>query len=157
MKNKKTEAEMLCEYANKECDALAKMQKPLSLPEANELIAKFGYDATTRQLAKMNNWRGIEKKNRSVFLTCAKWFEMDEKKGYGKAKVEPYRKPTASPELAEFKKRFPIGTEIESPTGRRYIVGETFLEPLDGDGVMPISYAIGRQFTVSQHNKEISA
>lgn len=145
------DAKLLMTFVKTNCDILVKMGKQLTEYEAMELISKYGLEATKTQLTKMNNWRDI-KKNRSVYHTCVKWFEMDAKKGFPSGGVQPIRKPElteAQKAKREFVIKYPIGATIESITGRRFQVNSLdFLEEIPTGHLLPIGNVATKDFTI---------
>jgi len=140
------EIQELLIYVEEECDALKKLPKQLTEKEATLLVERYGYEAVRRQLGKMNNWMGI-KNNRSVYQTCEKWFEIDIRKGYIRP-AEPKQALRGGNVLKEnFLKKYPIGTIIESPSGKIYsVLNENFLEA-ENHSLLPLNQAIKIEFT----------
>ncbi len=79
-----TDVDRILNFVNQECDALAEMECVLTEKETTKLLTIYPCDSIISQLRKMNNYPKIRKNNRSVYLTCLKWFESDIAKGYYK-------------------------------------------------------------------------
>ena len=65
----------LNQYIKDNCPFLLKLTQMTEVQE-KEVCEKYGVLPCKMQLDKMNNWRNITK-NRSVYHTLNKWFEMD--------------------------------------------------------------------------------
>jgi len=59
---------------------LQKMEEPLTVEEGESLIEKYGRVNVEDVLLSMENWKGIEKKNKSTNLTAQTWLRKDAKK-----------------------------------------------------------------------------
>lgn len=145
------EAKEVLEFVENNCDLLKKMPKQLTEKEAESLVETYGKEATIKQLAKMDNRRETLK-NRSVYLTCRNWFEMDIKKGFFKP-INPARQPPAASGgnilKQNFLKRYPIGTHIESVTGRKFeVISNEFIEEMGSKAVMPINQIATKEFKI---------
>lgn len=151
------EAKEVLEFIEQECDSLRKLKKQLTEGEAEKLIASYGKEAVMKQLAKMDNWRDIGK-NKSVYLTCEKWFEIDIKKGFFKPTMQaaPQAKGGNVAKLA-FIKRYPVGSRIKSNSGRIYkVLSDCFIEEEGTRDVLPVNIAATREYTVLPQLEEIS-
>ena len=90
----------------------------------------------------MDNWRGIEMKNRAVYNTCMKWFSMDIDAGRYSPPPHPNRQiPNTIDYKRKFFKRFAIGSYVEI-NGNIYEVVENHLHNLTNDTYLPIAQAI---------------
>jgi len=110
------------------CPYVAKMEKQLTDDEARQLLDKFPLLDIKKQLIRMDNWRGIEKKNRSVYQTVLKWFEMDVKAG----RYEYIQNPNLAKSnsiikekeinftRSEFLKAHPVGSIVNVGLGYQY-------------------------------------
>ena len=63
----------LNEWLKTNAPNILKMQSQLSVYEYQKLVAKMHGTQLAEFLISMHNWKGIEKKNVSVFLTVLKW------------------------------------------------------------------------------------
>ena len=146
-----SEAREILEFVKSELTELRKLPRQLTEADASKLVEKYGLKPVKMQLAKMDNWRDI-KKNRSVMLTVEKWFEMDIRKGFFKP-INPARQPPAASGgnilKQNFLKRYPLGSEIESPTGRQYrVISNEFIEEIGGRSVLPINQVATKEFKI---------
>ena len=123
-------AKQLNTFIGEQCPNVAKMKRQLTEEEAKFLLEEFPLYDVRAQLRKMDNWRGIEKKNVSVYATCLKWFEMDIRKGYYskktpeiKAKIEKIE--TERTEKERLFEKYPEGMIIEVK-GEMYEVEDGF-------------------------------
>ena len=96
-----TDKDRILNFVNQECDALAEMECVLTEKETESLLNIYPCEDILRQLRKMNNYPKIRKNNRSVYLTCLKWFEMDIAKGYYEKKTRDLPYPSKGGELRE--------------------------------------------------------
>jgi hypothetical protein len=142
-----TEAQILLEFIKLSLPDLLKFKKPLTEEEARRLIGRFGLLHTQRQLSRLHNYNGSERKYKSVYETTLKWFDMDIKKGYY-SEPEPEIINVPSPEedlKLKFLKKYPIGTTYKSRTGATFtIINETFACNDEGSYV-PINLLINRR------------
>jgi hypothetical protein len=70
----------LLEFVNQNCPDVQLLPKPLTLEEADKLILHYPFAALCRQFQNMENYPKLNKTSKSAFLTCRKWFEMDEQR-----------------------------------------------------------------------------
>lgn len=152
-----SEAKEVLEFIEQECDSLRKLKKQLTESEAEKLIALYGKEAVVKQLAKMDNWRDIGK-NKSVYLTCEKWFDTDVRKGYIRPPEKKQSIRGGNVLKDRFLERYAIGSRIQSNTGRIFkVINESFIEQEGTRDVMPINQIATREFTVLPQLQEISA
>jgi len=108
------ESENLLKFIADICPFVSKMEKQLNADQANKLLSLYPLLDIKRQVLRMDNWRGIEKKNRSVYQTILKWFEMDIEAG--RYKYPEKLKSKVSAKEDDYKERFlkkhPIGSEF---------------------------------------------
>lgn len=100
----------LNQYIKDNCPFLLKLTQMTEVQE-KEVCEKYGVLPCKMQLDKMNNWRNITK-NRSVYHTLNKWFEMDIQRGIFKPGNRPNSEPKQNTEKEEFLKKHPIGSKI---------------------------------------------
>lgn len=133
--------EKLLDYIKENCDALLKMEKQLTAEQAHELIDRYTYKNVVKQLDKMNDWKGINKKNRSVYLTCIKWFEMDEKRGFIKPiKMIDEEAKEKEDFVRNFLDKYPIDSKFTSRAGIKYVVESSeFIRNLATNAATPIA------------------
>jgi len=74
-KNEKNISPLISDYKK-----LQKMEEPLTVEEGEALIEKYGRVNVEDVLLSMENWKGIEKKNKSTNLTAQTWLRKDAKK-----------------------------------------------------------------------------
>jgi hypothetical protein len=82
MADSKLLTQQVLEYVKENLRGVQEMREQLTEKEAEILINKYGYKPVIEQLCKMNNYLPLAKKNRSVYLTCLKWFQMDRNNFY---------------------------------------------------------------------------
>jgi hypothetical protein len=123
-------AKQLNTFIIEQCPNVAKMKRQLTEDEAGHLLEEYPLYDVRAQLRKMDNWRGIEKKNVSVYATCLKWFEMDIRKGYYTKKTPAImaKIDQANGEKEEKEKmmeKYPEGMQLEV-CGEMYEVEDGF-------------------------------
>lgn len=121
------------------------MKSQLDSSQAEKLIKDFGLEATKKQLEKMENWVGIEKKNKSVYLTCKKWFELDGIKPISpvvKSQQKCDEKVSEKVRLSDFLQKYPDGSKIKSTaTGKIGVVVNNGWVEFD-NGMLPPNQVI---------------
>lgn len=149
-----TDKDKILNFVNQECDALAGMECVLTEKETESLLNIYPCEDILRQLRKMNNYPKIRKNNRSVYLTCLKWFEMDIAKGYYEKKTRDLPCPSKGGELknkpvtcdevaaatAEFLERFPPGIGFRTKSGDAWrVVNKRVVERANDSKMMTIA------------------
>ncbi|HOV92981.1 MAG TPA: hypothetical protein PLC04_07900 [Candidatus Kapabacteria bacterium] len=135
-------------YIKDACKYIAKMEQQLTDDQAFKLVAKFPLIDLKRQLAKMDNWKGIEKKNRSVYQTVLRWFDLDIQRGLYIMKDNPNPMPSSTSVslvqnkaqakkyaeelwIKKFLKEHPIGSEFNTMVGYHYkVISDTQVQRL---------------------------
>jgi hypothetical protein len=135
---KSKELELL-RFIRDECPDVARMKRQLTADEAEQLLAEYPLADIKAQLQKMENWRDIHK-NKSVFLTIKKWFEMDIKKGFYKPQknTRPAEQPSA---IKEFFKRFEPGSRVQVNNTIYEVCESGFLRNTQTNAMLPIAQA----------------
>lgn len=142
MEATKQEAKQLCEFVKSECLLVAKMKQQLSELEAGRLIENFGMANVQTQLRKMDNWLPLPKRNRSVYQTVIKWFDMDGQRKGNKAKAEPMQaQPPRNIEKEKFLMKFPIGSTITINGEYWEVVDGNYISKISERKLMPINTA----------------
>jgi hypothetical protein len=134
----------LMQFIEYGCPSVKRLPQQLREHEIKHLLELYPIDDIKKQLAKMDNWRDLNKKCNSVYRTCLSWFEMDIKKGFYKAAAHPNRQKDTKDEndpKVEFFRRFEIGSRV-SINGNEYEVEPYFLRNLRTDAVLPIIQAM---------------
>jgi hypothetical protein len=135
----------LSEFIQFGCPSVLKMQRQLTTEQAKHLLELYPLDDVKKQLAKMDNWKELNKKCNSVYLTCLKWFEMDIQRGFYKAPAHANQtsKTEADPRK-DFFRRFEVGSRV-AVNGNTYEVEENCIRNIITDNVLPIMQAIKLQ------------
>ena len=149
--------EIIINYITEHCTQVAKLPKPLTVTEANKLLADADYSDILNILGEMENKRDLLKKYRSAYLTAKKFLEFSRNRKSVRENKYPQQIPgfkTRSPETSaplqariskeKFFEKHPIGSVYESKSGTRFIVDEDFLTSEDGQSVLPISNLLRR-------------
>ena len=69
--------EMLSRWMEKEAKNVLKMQEPFTEAQIESIYAKYPRDAIKNTILAMHNWRDLNKKNISAYLTFSRWIEKD--------------------------------------------------------------------------------
>ena len=65
----------LCEYIHRSFPTILKLKEQLTPDQADKLIDEFGKAAVAETLEQMENWIPLQKKSKSVYLTCKNWLK----------------------------------------------------------------------------------
>lgn len=124
------------------CSNIKRLPKQLDSKQVAALLRRYDRDQIIMQLEKMENYRPLSQKYTSVYLTCMKWFELDEKKGYVTAKPSRIEIKEVSIKDKFFKKH-PIGSQFTNSTGTLFLIeDETFARRLSDGDLVPIKYLL---------------
>lgn len=78
-----TQCEQLLNYIDENLKQVKKIERGLSLSEADKLISIYGHDKTKETLDSLENYKGASRKYTWVYKTCLNWM----KKEYGSGAV----------------------------------------------------------------------
>lgn len=141
------EAITLMITVHREMLGLRKMEIQLDEKQAKSLIAGYGFDAVLNQLRRMDNWKNIASKNRSVYLTCMKWFEMDIKKGFlQRPAAMNHGTDSLEARKQEFLKKYPVRSVYTTKSGNKYeVITDTILRNMQTNECIPIVSFISKK------------
>lgn len=115
-------------------DDLLKFSKPLTLPQAEALIDKYGYDNTVSRVVRLANRNAAESNYKSVYLTLDNWLRDDLKNGKIKKPLTYEPVPANEVNGCPFLKQFPVGSTIESTAGNKFVVNKNMISSIEGSG-----------------------
>lgn len=133
---KAEEAMELIRFINEECLLVAKLEVQLNIPQAIRLLEKFPIEHIKRQLEKMDNYRLLAKKSRSVYHTLNNWFERDIVDG----KYKLVNTNTGSAQLPTRRKifeKFEEGETVQLGANRFVIRPDGSMQKLLDRSIMP--------------------
>lgn len=132
--------EEILQFIDENCSNIKKLPKQMDERQVSSLLHRYTRDQIVMQLEKMENYKPLAQKYTSVYLTCMKWFELDEKKGYITHKPTRIEvKEVSKKEM--FLKKHPVGSKFQSNTGTLFIVeDETFARRLSDGDLIPLQY-----------------
>jgi hypothetical protein len=71
----------LLDFIKTDCPRVAHMESPLTEEQAAKLLKLFPLVDIKKQFQKLENYKPLLKNYTSAYLTCRKWFEIDQQKG----------------------------------------------------------------------------
>jgi hypothetical protein len=77
----------LVKWLAENCKEVTKMKKPLTNDEATNLVAEFTKEEIKETFMNMENYKPLQTKSISAYLTCKKWITKDRKEKGGKMPV----------------------------------------------------------------------
>lgn len=77
----------LVKWLAENCKEVSKMKKPLTNDEAAKLVADFTKEEIKETFMNMENYKPLQTKSISAYLTCKKWITKDRKEKGGKIPV----------------------------------------------------------------------
>ena len=140
----------LIRFIQEECPQVAKLEKQLTEAEAVKLMNGYTMLQLQTQLMKLENYKPLLQKYRSVYLTLLKWFDMDKAKGFStqmpssqpkqeeQHPAESFEQSLLKVKREKFFQKYPVGSEFTSKSGTVWTVQDVdYLRNKQG-GLLPI-------------------